>query len=125
MVSMLASLSISRIWRQLFVGLLLVMSANPASAEVRALILSADYVGALDPGMRLSNPVIDGRAMAQALRKAGVEDLKLAEEAPADRWQSEFRVFASRLGPDDIALVYYAATASRSAAAIIGDGRRQ
>lgn len=108
MVSMRALPSISRIWRQLFIGLLLVIGANPASAEVRALILSADYVGALDPGMRLSNPVVDGRAMAQALRKAGVKDLRLAEEAPADRWQSEFQAFASRLGPDDIALVYYA-----------------
>lgn len=108
MVSMLALRSISRIWRQLFIGLLLVIGANPAAAEVRALILSADYVGAMDPGMRLSNPVVDGRAMAQALRKAGVRDLKLAEEAPADRWQSEFQAFTNRLGPDDIALVYYA-----------------
>lgn len=108
MVSMRALPSISRILRQLLIGLLLVIGANPASAEVRALILSADYVGALDPGMRLSNPVVDGRAMAQALRKAGVKDLRLAEEAPADRWQSEFQAFASRLGPDDIALVYYA-----------------
>ena len=108
MVSMRALPSISRIWRQLFIGLLLVIGANPAAAEVRALILSADYVGAIDPGMRLSNPVVDGRAMAQALRKAGVRDLKLAEEAAADRWQSEFQAFTNRLSPDDIALVYYA-----------------
>ena len=108
MVSMRALPSISRIWRQLFIGLLLVIGANPAAAEVRALILSADYVGAMDPGMRLSNPVVDGRAMAQALRKAGVRDLKLAEEAAADRWQSEFQAFTNRLSPDDIALVYYA-----------------
>ena len=108
MVSMRALRSISRIWRQLVIGLLLVMGANPAAAEVRALILSADYVAAADPGMRLANPVADGRAIAQALRKAGVEDLRLAEEAAADRWQSEFQAFANRLGPDDIALVYYA-----------------
>lgn len=108
MVSMRALRSISRIWLQLVVGLLLAMGANPAAAEVRALILSADYVAAADPGMRLANPVADGRAIAQALRKAGVKDLRLAEEAAADRWQSEFQAFASRLGPDDIALVYYA-----------------
>lgn len=108
MVSMQASPSISRIWRQLVIGLLLVMGASPASAEVRALILSADYVGALDPGLRLANPVTDGREIAQALRKAGVRDLRLAEEAPADRWQSEFQAFTNRLRPDDIALVYYA-----------------
>jgi uncharacterized caspase-like protein len=84
------------------------LGANPAAAEVRALILSADYVAAMDPGMRLENPVVDGRAIAGALRKAGVEDLRLAEEAPAERWQAEFQAFASKLQPDDIALVYYA-----------------
>lgn len=108
MVSMRALPSISRFWRQFLIGLLLVIGANPASAEVRALILSADYVGALDPGMRLSNPVVDGRAIAESMRKAGVRDLRLVEEAPAERWQSEFQAFANRLGPDDIALVYYA-----------------
>ena len=95
-------------WRQLLLGLLLLLGANPAAAEVRALILSADYVAATDPGMRLDNPVVDGRAIASALRKAGVEDLRLAEEAAAERWQSEFQAFANRLGPDDIAVVYYA-----------------
>jgi uncharacterized caspase-like protein len=84
------------------------MVANPASAEVRALVLSADYIAALDPDMRLANPVVDGRQIAAALRKGGVKDLRLAEEAPAARWQSEFQAFASRLQPDDIALVYYA-----------------
>lgn len=108
MVSMPVSPSISRIWRQLLLGLLLIMGANPAAAEVRALILSADYVNAIDPDMRLSNPVADGRAIADALRKAGVSDLRLAEEAPADRWQSEVQSFTNRLGSDDIAVVYYA-----------------
>jgi len=90
------------------VGLLLAMVANPASAEVRALVLSADYVAALDPDMRLANPIVDGRQIAAALRKGGVKDLRLAEEAVAERWQSEFQAFANRLQPDDIALVYYA-----------------
>ena len=84
------------------------LGANPAAAEVRALILSADYVAAADPEMRLENPVVDGRAIARALRKAGVDDLSLAEEAVAERWQSEFQAFVSKLSPDDIALVYYA-----------------
>ena len=105
---MLVSPSISRLLRQLLLGLLLVVGANPASAEVRALVLSADYVNALDPEMRLSNPVVDGRAIARALRTAGVRDLQLAEEAPADRWQSEVQAFTNRLGADDIAVVYYA-----------------
>jgi uncharacterized caspase-like protein len=105
---MLALPSTSSLCRQLLLGLLLALGANPASAEVRALVLSADYVGALDPGMRLENPIVDGRAIAQALRKAGINDLRVAEEAPAERWQSEFQAFVNKLGPDDIALVYYA-----------------
>lgn len=108
MVSMRASpLTSRRIWQLLF-GLLLALGANPASAAVRALVLSADYVTATDPGMRLSNPIVDGREITRSLRKAGVEDVRLAEEAVAERWQSEFQAFANRLGPDDIALVYYA-----------------
>lgn len=105
---MLASPSTSSLWRQLLLGLLLVLGANPAAAEVRALILSADYVAAADPAMRLANPIADGRAITRALRSAGIKDLRLAEEAPAERWQSEFQAFAAKLGPDDIALVYYA-----------------
>jgi uncharacterized caspase-like protein len=105
---MRASPSTSNLLRRLLLGLLLVLGANPASAEVRALILSSDYVNASDPELRLANPVVDGRAVANALRDAGISDLKLTEEAAADRWQSEFQTFAAKLGSDDIALVYYA-----------------
>src|SRR6478735_3280274 len=108
MVSMRASPSTFSLWRQLLIGLLLVVGANPASAEVRALVLSANYVRSPDPDMHLTNTVVDGRAIRAALGKAGVKDIRLAEEAVAERWQSEFQAFANRLGPDDIALVYYA-----------------
>lgn len=94
--------------QRIFLCLLLALGASPASAEVRALVLSSDYVAARDEGLRLSNPVFDGRGIAQALRKAGVKDLRLAEEARAERWQAEFQTFVNKLGPDDIALVYYA-----------------
>src|SRR3954464_15544300 len=99
MVSMRASPSISSFWRQLLIGLLLVVGANPASAEVRALVLSANYIASPDPDMHLSNPVVDGRAITAALGKAGVKDVRLAEEAIAERWQSEFQAFAARLRP--------------------------
>ena len=89
-------------------AILLVIGANPAHAEVRALILASDYVSASDTELRLSNPVVDGRAVAASLRKAGIRDLRLVEEANAQRWQQEFEAFARRLSRDDIALVYYA-----------------
>ena len=87
---------------------MLVIGANPAAAEVRALVLSANYVGSPDPDMHLANPIVDGRAITAAFRKAGVKDLKLVEEAAAERWQSEFQSFSGKLGSDDIAVVYYA-----------------
>ncbi len=89
-------------------AILLVIGANPASAEVRALILASDYVGASDTELRLSNPVVDGRSVATSLRKAGVRDLRLVEEADARRWQEAFDSFTRSLSRDDIALVYYA-----------------
>lgn len=89
-------------------GLLITCGATSASAEVRALVLSADYVTAEDQELKLDNAIVDGRAIAAAFRRAGVQDLKLVEEARAERWQSEFSNFTNRLGSDDIALVYYA-----------------
>ena len=95
------------LWR-IALAILLIFGANPAQAEVRALILTSDYVAASDTELRLSNPVVDGRAVAASLRKAGIRDLRLVEEANAQRWQQEFDAFARRLSRDDIALVYYA-----------------
>ncbi|MES2904276.1 MAG: caspase family protein [Pseudomonadota bacterium] len=99
---------LSRTIRLIALAILLVIGANPAQAEVRALILASDYGAASDPDLRLSNPVVDGRAVAASLRKAGVTDLRLVEEANAQRWQQEFESFARRLSRDDIAFVYYA-----------------
>ncbi len=95
------------LWR-IALAILLIVGANPAQAEVRALILSSDYVAASDTELRLSNPVVDGRAVAASLRKAGIRDLRLVEEANAQLWQQEFEAFTRRLSRDDIALVYYA-----------------
>jgi uncharacterized caspase-like protein len=100
--------SISDLWRPLLWGLLLVLGANPASAEVRALVLSANYLPAADADLHLSNAIVDGREIAAAFGKAGVKDVRLAEEPVAERWQSEFQAFTNRLAPDDIAVVYYA-----------------
>ena len=84
------------------------LGAVPASAEVRALVLTADYSGVGDAGLRLANPIADGRRIQKALDKAGVKDLRLVEEPGPQRWQSEFQAFSNRLSSDDIAVVYYA-----------------
>ena len=108
MASMQVSPSISSWLKPALLGLLMLVGANPASAEVRALVLSADYVAAQDSGLRLDNAIVDGRSIASAFRRAGVNDVSLVEEAPADRWQGAFQAFTRKLGSDDIALVYYA-----------------
>ena len=87
----------------------LALAATPAAAsEVRALILASSYAQAENSALRLANTIIDGRAVAAALGRAGLRDVRLVEEPDLARWESELSAFLDRLGRDDIALVYYA-----------------
>ena len=97
----------ARLVRMTLYALLLTGLAAPAAAEVRALVIASDYVRAKS-SMRLSNPVYDSRLIRAALEKGGVQDITLAIEADAAAWQRSLDLFASKLRPDDIALVYYA-----------------
>lgn len=91
--------------------LLLVMLtfATPAqSAEVRALVVASSYTESANPALRLANTLVDGRNIAEALRRAGVRDVRLVEEPDLAGWEAEITAFADRLGPSDIAVLYYA-----------------
>ena len=112
MASMLALHSISksfaaRLTRAAFFVLLTIGLAAPGTAEVKALVIATDYVRA-KPSMRLANPVYDSRLIRAALEKGGVKDITVAIEADAPAWQRALDLFASKLRPDDIAVVYYA-----------------
>ncbi len=94
---------------RLLAFLLLALSVPAAAgAEVRALVVASSYAGSANPALRLANTLVDGRNVAEALRRAGVRDVRLVEEPDLARWDAEIAAFADRLGPADIALFYYA-----------------
>jgi uncharacterized caspase-like protein len=92
------------------VAVLALCSLRPASAraEIRSLILAASYERASGDVPTLANTIRDGRAIASALRQAGLADVQLIEEPTAARWEEALARFEAGLSPDDIALVYYA-----------------
>ena len=94
--------------RLLLFAMLALAAPAPAAAEVRALVVASSYAGSADPALRLANTLVDGRTIAEALRRAGVRDVRLVEEPDLARWDAEIAAFANRLGPSDIALLYYA-----------------
>lgn len=94
---------------RLLVFLLFALAAPAAAvAEVRALVVASSYAESTNPALRLANTLVDGRNVAEALRRAGVHDVRLIEEPDLARWDAEIAAFADRLGPTDIALLYYA-----------------
>lgn len=104
----MASTSAFRSLSRLLAAILLWLAPIAASAEVRALVVASDYAAATDPDLHLDNPVVDGRQIAGALRRAGVSDLTLVEDPLPAAWASALDAFVGRLGPRDIAFVYYA-----------------
>lgn len=82
--------------------------AGPARAETRALVVALGYAGADDPALRLPNTLVDGRNVSAGLRQAGIGDVQLVEEPDSAAWDSAIEAFVGRLGPQDIALIYYA-----------------
>jgi uncharacterized caspase-like protein len=86
----------------------LLLHLVPAHAEVRAIVWAADYRTATNHELELDNTVLDARAIADTLRKLRVRDLRLLENPSAESWDREVQDLILRLGPDDIALLYYA-----------------
>ena len=56
---------------------------------------------------RLANPEMDARSIAETLQKMGY-DTRLLLDAPEDGIRKEIRLFASKSGKADVALVFYA-----------------
>ena len=76
-----------------------------ASHEVRiALVIGESRYVNLP---RLANPEMDARSIAETLQKMGY-DTRLLLDAPEDSIRKEIRLFASKSGKADVALVFYA-----------------
>jgi uncharacterized caspase-like protein len=84
------------------------LAAQPAAAEVRALVWALDYSTSANRDLRLENTLVDARAVAALLDGIGVRDLKLVENPTPDAWDREIQNLVARLQPQDVALLYYA-----------------
>ncbi len=81
----------------------------PVSAETRALVMASNYdLLDADPALFLANPLEDSSIVASALEKGSVDSLTVVREPTIKDWTKTFDKFVASLGPDDIALLYYA-----------------
>jgi len=91
--------------------LLLLCSIAPATAfaETRALVMASNYdLIDTNAALLLANPLADAELVTRALAKGGIEHITLINEPQVEDWDEKFTAFADSLGPDDIALLYYA-----------------
>ena len=79
-----------------------------ARAELRVLVWASDYRGAGNHDLELPNTLVDAHGVTDMFHKLGVKDLRLIENPLAETWESETASLAQRLGPDDVAVLYYA-----------------
>lgn len=97
--------------RNLFLCLLVLISTLPAAAiaETRALVMASNY-DLIDTSrdLFLANPLTDAALVTQAMTRGGIDHITLINEPAAEDWDKKFQAFADRLGPGDIALLYYA-----------------
>lgn len=79
-----------------------------ASADVKALLIAADYEGTGNKSLQLVNPTRDVRMVAAALRRTSAEEVAVVENPDAEAWNQAFEDYVAGLSGDDIALVYVA-----------------
>src|SRR5882724_3666259 len=89
-------------------AVILLAWCGPSLAEVRALVWASDYSQANNSDLELKNTLVDARAVSGMLRKLGLRDVRVIENASAETWDTEIQGLADRLGPEDVALLYYA-----------------
>jgi uncharacterized caspase-like protein len=92
----------------LFCALVLLAWCSPSNAEVRALVWASDYSQSHNSDLELKNTLVDAHSVNDMLRKLGLRDVRVIENASAETWDAEIQSLADRLGPDDVALLYYA-----------------
>lgn len=82
--------------------------APHACAEVRALVVGADYRNASDSRIVLINTLVDAAAVARLLRDVRVTDVQYVENPSGPALADAVERFAGRLTAADVALLYYA-----------------
>ncbi len=99
-------------FRHVIVFVLLALSAACAQAtqswsaenRVALVIGNADYATVGE----LANPLADSRAVTEALKAAGFDDVKLVTDVSAESMRRELKEFSAKSTEAEIALIYYA-----------------
>ncbi len=84
------------------------MVGQHAAADVRALVVAADYSEAADDKLRLANTLVDARSVVALLENLRVDNVRLLENPSSDDWRAALDDFAGSLAANDVALLYYA-----------------
>jgi len=95
-------------WRALLAFALGLRLVAPVYADVRVLVLAADYRDAPNRLLQLDNTLIDAHNIARAFQGLGFKDVQIVENPSADVWHQVVDAFAKRLNADDVAVLYYA-----------------
>lgn len=92
-----------------FFAALILALPSIAKAETRALIVASNYdLIETNPALFLANPLADAELISRAMARGGIENITVVSEPIAEDWEEQFDGFIASLGPDDIALLYYA-----------------
>lgn len=79
-----------------------------ARSETRVLVWASDYSKANDANLVLPNTLVDARAVTEMFRKLKVQDVSYVENPTAEQWNGAIEGLVTRLGADDVAVLYYA-----------------
>lgn len=90
------------------VCLLGTLASSLARAETRVIVWASDYSKARDSNLVLPNTLVDARAVTGMFRKLKVQDLTYVENPTAEQWNGAIDGLVTRLGADDVAVLYYA-----------------
>jgi uncharacterized caspase-like protein len=91
-----------------WVCLLGAFAASLAQAETRVIVWASDYSKAHDRDLLLPNTLVDAKAVTGMFRKLKIQDLTAVENPTAEEWNAAVDGLVGRLGPDDVAVLYYA-----------------
>lgn len=84
------------------------LACSLARAETRAIVWASDYSKARDRNLLLPNTLVDAKAVAEMFRELKIRDLSYVENPTAEEWDAAIDALVGRLGPDDVAVLYYA-----------------
>ncbi len=72
------------------------------------IVWASDYTKARDKNLVLPNTLVDAQAVTEMFRKLKIQDLNYIENPTADEWDAAIDGLVTRLGSDDVAVLYYA-----------------